>query len=60
MNYTLYLVHLLAHQFGVLIRGGFKAMVHGIRVVLNVHPNSVVLQVDVENTFNSISHKAMF
>jgi hypothetical protein len=60
MNYTPYLVHLLDHQFGMIIRGGFKAMMHGIQVALNVHPNWVGLQVDVINTFNFISHKAIF
>jgi hypothetical protein len=27
-------------------------MVHGIRVMLNLHPNWVVLQMDVHNAFN--------
>jgi hypothetical protein len=47
--------HLLPHQFSVAIKGGCKAMVHGIHVTLNVHPDWVVLQVDVVNTFNTIS-----
>jgi hypothetical protein len=60
MNYTPYLAHLFAHQFAVVVRGGFKVMVHDIQIVLNAHPNWVVLQVDVVNKFNFISHKAIF
>jgi hypothetical protein len=35
-------------------------MVHNIQVMLNLHPNGVVLQVDVRNTFNSMSQLAIF
>ncbi len=52
--------HMLPHQFGVVIRGECKAMVHGIWITLNIHPNWVVLQVDVANAFNFISCEAIF
>jgi hypothetical protein len=32
-------------------------MVHGIRIILNIHPDWVVLQVYVANVFNTISMK---
>jgi hypothetical protein len=35
-------------------------MVHDIQVALDVHFNYVVLQMDVVNAFNIISHKAIF
>lgn len=35
-------------------------MVHGVWVVINVHPNCLVLYVDVINAFNAISRKAIF
>jgi hypothetical protein len=35
-------------------------LIVGIRIALDVHPNWVVLQMDVANTFNIISHKAIF
>jgi len=42
------------------IKGRCEVVVHIIRVALNVHPDWVVLQVDVVNIFNSILHKAIF
>jgi hypothetical protein len=52
--------HLSFHQFGVVIKGRCEVVVHIIRVVLNVHPDWVVLQVDVVNIFNFMLHKAIF
>jgi hypothetical protein len=52
--------HLLPHQFGVLVRGGCEVLVHGIQVVLDVHLDWVVLQVQVMNIFNIILFKALF
>jgi hypothetical protein len=45
----------------MVVKGGCEAMVYGIQVVLDVHFNCVVLQMDVMNAFNIISHnKAIF
>ncbi len=52
--------HMLSHQFGMEIKDGCEAMVHGIRSALDLHPDWVVLQVDVMNTFNTTSCKAIF
>jgi hypothetical protein len=35
-------------------------MVHDIQASLNVHPDSVVLQVDIANAFNIISLRIIF
>ncbi len=35
--------HLSPHQFGVTVRGGCEAIVHGIWATLNVHPNWMLL-----------------
>jgi len=35
-------------------------MVHNIWATLNVHPDWVVLQVDITNVFNIVFHKAIF
>jgi len=35
--------HFCPHQFGVMTRGGCEIMVHGIRMMLDLHPNWVVL-----------------
>jgi hypothetical protein len=51
--------HLLPHQFGVNVRGGYEVVVHNICTALNVHFD-VVFQVDIANAFNSIWHKAIF
>jgi hypothetical protein len=42
------------------IIGGSKAMVHVIQVILDVHPNWVVLQIDVINVFNTNSWNVIF
>jgi hypothetical protein len=35
--------HLSPYQFGVLVKGGFVAMVHDIRITLDAHFDWVVL-----------------
>jgi hypothetical protein len=52
--------HLLPHQFGKVVRGDCKAVVHGIQATFDVHPNWVVLQVNVMNIFNTILHETIF
>lgn len=44
----------------MVIKGGYKAMVHGIQVPLDVHTDLGGVLVDVANTFNTILHKAIF
>jgi hypothetical protein len=52
--------HLSFYQFGVVVKGGCEAMVHGIQVTLDAHPNWVVLQVNIANTFKTILCKVIF
>jgi hypothetical protein len=47
-------------QFGVATPGGCEAVVHGVRAHLDVHPDHVLLQTDVENAFNCIHRSAIF
>jgi hypothetical protein len=44
----------------VAVKGGCEVMAHGIQVILDVHLDWVVLQVDVVNIFHSILCKAIF
>jgi hypothetical protein len=53
-------IHLSPHQFGVAIKGGCEIMVHNIRIALEIHLDWVVLQVDITNAFNIISHRVIF
>jgi hypothetical protein len=46
--------HFSPHWFGVATLGMCETMVHGVRPILNLHLEWVVLQVDVQNIFNSI------
>jgi hypothetical protein len=39
---------------------GVKIMVHGVQAMLNLHPNWLVLQVDVYNIFNLVSQLTIF
>ncbi len=47
-------------QIGVAIKGGFEIVIHGITCTLNLHPNWVVVQLDVTNAFNSMSKGVIF
>jgi hypothetical protein len=44
----------------MVVKGGCETMVYGIQVVLDVHFNCAVLQMDVMNAFDIISHKVIF
>lgn len=52
--------HLSPYQFGVMVKGGCEAMVHGIRIILYAHFDWVVLQVDIVNAFNIGLCKVIF
>jgi hypothetical protein len=47
-------------QFGVATPGGCEAVVHWVRAHLDVHPDHVLLQTDVENVFNCIHRSTIF
>jgi hypothetical protein len=48
------------YQFEVTIKGGCEVVVHGIQTTLDAHCDSMVLQVDIVNTFNTLSRIAIF
>ncbi len=52
--------HFNFHHFGVMTCGGCEIMVHDIQMMLDLHLDWVVLQVDVYNTFNSMSQSTIF
>jgi hypothetical protein len=52
--------HFSPHQFGVVTKGGCEAIIHGIKCTLDLHPNWFVLQMDMANTFNSVSKGVIF
>ncbi|KAL2642349.1 hypothetical protein R1flu_009936 [Riccia fluitans] len=41
-------------------RGGCETIIHGLCATLDLHPDWVVLQVDIQNAFNTISLEALF
>jgi hypothetical protein len=55
-----FMEHFIPRQFGVTICGRCKIMVHGVRMMLNLHPNWVVLHVDVFNAFYLVSRSTTF
>ncbi len=55
-----FFAHLSPHQFGVVVKGGYKAVVHSVRVDLDVHLDWVLLLVDVVNVFNTILKRSIF
>jgi hypothetical protein len=55
-----FVTHFSPHQFGVTTKGGCETIIHDIRCTLNFHPNRVVHQLDVANTFNSMLKGVIF
>jgi hypothetical protein len=52
--------HFSPHQFGVTTCGKCEIVVCGIQAMLHLHPNWMVLQMDVCNAFNSMSQSTIF
>ncbi|KAL2608123.1 hypothetical protein R1flu_026696 [Riccia fluitans] len=52
--------HFSPLQFVVATRGGCETIIHGLRATLDLHPDWVVLQVDIQNAFNTVSREALF
>ncbi|KAL2634242.1 hypothetical protein R1flu_005721 [Riccia fluitans] len=52
--------HFSPLQFGVVMRGGCETIIHGLHATLDLHPDWVVLQVDIRNAFNTVSWEALF
>ncbi len=55
-----FVFHLSPYQFGVVVKNGCEAVVHGIRATLDGHHDWVVLQIHIANAFNTISRKVIF
>jgi hypothetical protein len=55
-----FFVHLSPHQFGVVVKGGCKVVIHNVRVDLDVHLDWVVLSMDVVNALNTILKRSIF
>ncbi|CAI7801538.1 unnamed protein product [Closterium sp. NIES-53] len=47
-------------QFGVAVSAGIEVMAHAVQSALSLHPDWVVLELDVANAFNSFSRSSMF
>jgi hypothetical protein len=54
------LQHISPHQFGVVTKGGYETVMHNIRYNLDLHLDSVILELDVVHTFNSMSKGVIF
>ncbi|KAL2631938.1 hypothetical protein R1flu_016624 [Riccia fluitans] len=52
--------HFSPLQFGLAMHGGCKIIIHGLHPTLDLHLDWVVLQVDIQNAFNTISWEALF
>ncbi|CAI7912129.1 unnamed protein product, partial [Closterium sp. NIES-54] len=51
--------YFLPLQYGVAVLGGAETVIHTARAFLDARPNSLVLQADISNAFNSISRRAI-
>jgi len=52
--------HFSPHQFKITTKGGCEAIIHGIICTLDLQPDSIVLQLDIANAFNSVSKGVIF
>ncbi|KAL2650793.1 hypothetical protein R1flu_018921 [Riccia fluitans] len=52
--------HFEPWQFGVATRGGCETIVHGLQAIVDLHPDWMVLQLDIQNAFNTVSREAIF
>ncbi len=46
--------HFSLHQFGVVIKGGYETIVHGIRCTLDLDLDWVILNLNMANVFNLV------
>ncbi|CAI7805694.1 unnamed protein product [Closterium sp. NIES-54] len=46
-------------QFGVAVPSGAEAIIHTVRAFTDIRPDTLILQTDLSNTFNSISRQAI-
>jgi len=51
--------HLAPQQLGVAVSGGIEVMVHGFRILLELHRDFVVIKIDLRNGYNAISRVAI-
>jgi hypothetical protein len=51
---------LYPHQFGILTFGGCETIILSILVILDLHPDWVMMQIDVKNAFNDIFQVVVF
>jgi hypothetical protein len=51
---------LISHQFEVSTFGGYEAILFNIQALLNLHPNWVMIHVDVKNVFNRVFQTVIF
>ncbi len=58
--HDVFTLHFLPHQFGVVVKDECEDVVHGVQIILDIHPNWVVLHVDIMNAFRSISCTTIF
>ncbi len=52
--------HFSPHQFKISIKGGYETIIHGIRCALDLHPNWVVIQLNMVNVSNSMLKGVIF
>ncbi len=55
-----FVTHFSPDQFEITIKGGCETIIHGIKCTLDLHPNWVVLQLNVINAFNLVSRGVIF
>jgi hypothetical protein len=57
---TPFATHFSPQQFGIATKGGCEVVIHGIRCTITLHPNWVVFQLHVANTFNLVLKRVIF
>jgi uncharacterized membrane protein len=52
--------HFFPRQFGIDIKNDCEAIIYGIKCNLDLHPNYVLLYLDMANVFNSMLRRVIF
>jgi hypothetical protein len=52
--------HFSPHQFGIATKGGYEAIIHGTKCTMYLHPNWVVIKLNVVNAFNLVLRGVIF
>jgi hypothetical protein len=58
--HEVFVIQFSPYQFRIVIKCGYETIIHSIKCTMNLHPDWVILQLDVANAFNFVSRGVIF